>query len=169
MKSFLNKHMLIIKYLFFGIGTTVLGWGIYFGILLCGRTMAGLDIHDTTSTQYLAVYTIAQLTQWVITVVFAFFTNRKWVFTDHDEGTSTPKQLTVFASGRVLTLVMDYVVTFFGAYILCQVLPMLNSLPLFGREWNINEIAAKLISAILVIIGNYFFSKKLVFGKKGTK
>ncbi len=169
MKEFLKRHMLVIKYLFFGVGTTVLGWGVYFAILFTGRAIAGIPVEETAGTAYFAVYTTAQVTQWIITVLFAFFTNRKWVFIDYDRSESTLKQLSVFAGGRVLTFVMDYAVTYFGALLLCEILPIANCVPLFGREWNLNEIGAKLVSAVLVIIGNYFFSKKLVFKNNSEK
>ena len=45
-------------------------------------------------------------------------------------------------------------------------MPSLNHVALIGKDLNVNEIVAKLIAAILVIIGNYFFSKIFVFKKK---
>ncbi len=169
MKNFLKKHELIIKYLFFGISTTVVGWGVYFTVLLSGRTIVGIPPHDTTSAEYLAVYSAAQILQWVISVIFAFFTNRRWVFTDYDRSVPLARQLGVFASGRALTFFLDYGVTFFGAILLGMIIPAANCVPIFDKELNLNEIAAKLVSAVIVIIGNYFFSKILVFGKKKEK
>ena len=49
---------------------------------------------------------------------------------------------------------------------LAAMLPWASRLALFGREWNANEIVAKLVSAVIVIIGNYIFSKLLVFKEK---
>ena len=164
-KEFLSRHQ-IIRYLFFGITTTVVGWIVYFGILLGGKTLMGIPVEDTSSATYLAVYTAAQIIQWIASVLVAFYTNKKWVFTDASKGCSTLKQLSVFAGGRVLTFFLDYGVTFFGAVALSELLPVFNSLALFGREFNLNEITAKLVAAVLVIIGNYFFSKILVFKKE---
>lgn len=163
-KEFLSRHQ-VIRYLFFGITTTVVGWVVYFGILLGGRALTGIPVEDTTSATYLAVYTVAQVLQWIASVLVAFFTNKKWVFTDAKKDCSTIKQLSVFAGGRVLTFFLDYGVTFFGAVALSAFLPALNSVALLGHEINLNEIAAKLVAAVLVIIGNYFFSKILVFKK----
>ena len=56
--------------------------------------------------------------------------------------------------------------TYFGALGLSALLPMLNSVGLFGSEWNFNEIGAKVVAAVIVIIGNYIFSKLFVFKKK---
>ena len=166
LKELYSKYEEIIKYLFFGVLTTLVGWAVYFSVLLVGKGVLGLPAEDTSSAKYLLIYTIAQVVQWVAAVLFAFFTNRKWVFTDADRDKPILKQLPVFAGGRVLTFFLDYLITYFGALALSSLLPMLNSLTLLGREWNLNEIAAKLVAAVVVIIVNYFISKLLVFTKK---
>lgn len=163
-KEFLGRHQ-IIRYLFFGIGTTVVGWVVYFGILNAGRALLGIPVDDTFGAAYFSIYTAAQVLQWIASVLVAFFTNKKWVFTDADMTRSTTKQLSIFACGRLFTFFLDYAITYFGALALSLLLPALNSVALFGAEININEIAAKLTAAVLVIIGNYIFSKILVFKK----
>ena len=168
LKGFLGNHQ-VIRYLFFGITTTFVGWAVYFGILLGGRMLTGIPAEDTTSSTYLAVYTVAQVIQWIASVLVAFFTNKKWVFTDDNKDCSTIKQLSVFAGGRVLTFFLDYGVTILGALALSWLLPALNSVELIGREFNLNEILAKIVAAVLVIIGNYFFSKILVFKKSAAE
>ncbi len=166
MKNFFKKHELIIKYLFFGIATTFVGWAVYFAVLFSGRAIFSIPTQDTASAKYFALYSAAQVIQWVIAVLFAFFTNRRWVFTDYDRSVPIARQLGIFASGRVLTFFLDYGVTFFGAILLGMMLPAANCVLLFGKEFNLNEMAAKVVAAVIVIIGNYFFSKILVFGKK---
>lgn len=157
----------LVRYLVFGIATTLVGWAVYFAVLLSGRAILGLPTEDTHSVTYLTIYTAAQVIQWIAAVLFAFFTNKKWVFTDADPAPIL-KQLGIFASGRVLTFFLDYAVTFFGALALSYLLPFFNNTELLGRSFNLNEIAAKLLAAVLVIIGNYVFSKLLVFKKKKT-
>ena len=169
MREFIKKHEQIIKYLFFGVPTTLIGWAVYFGVLFLGKAVLSIPVEDTASARYLAVYTAAQVIQWIMAVLFAFFVDRKWVFTDADNSVPVIKQLGVFAGGRVLTFGLDYVVTYFGALGLCAILPWASNVVLLGREWNLNEIGAKLVSAVVVIIGNYFFSKLLVFKKKKEK
>lgn len=164
-KEFLSRHQ-IIRYLFFGISTTVVGWVVYFGILFGGKLLVGIPTEDTSSAKYLAVYTVAQVLQWIASVLIAFFTNKKWVFTDSDDDRSTLRQLEIFAGGRVLTFVLDYGITYFGAIALSAMLPVFNNVTLLGADMNLNEIAAKLVAAVVVIIGNYVFSKALVFKKK---
>ena len=165
MKEFIKKHEEVVKYLIFGVLTTFVGWFTYFAVLLSGKAILGLPPEDTTSGSYLIVYTAAQIIQWIAAVLFAFFTNKKWVFTDADNKQSTMRQLAIFSSGRVVTFFVDYGVTFFGAIALSAALPALNSVLIFGKELNINEISSKLVAAIIVVISNYFFSKIFVFKK----
>ena len=165
MNEFIKKHEEVVKYLIFGVLTTFVGWFAYFGVLLGGKAILGLPPEDTTSGSYLIVYTAAQIIQWIAAVLFAFFTNKKWVFTDADNKQSTMRQLAIFSSGRVVTFFVDYGVTFFGAIALSAALPAFNSVLIFGKELNINEISSKLVAAIIVVISNYFFSKIFVFKK----
>ena len=159
----------VLMYLLFGVLTTLVGWIVYFAIMIGGRILLDLPQEDTASGAYFALYTAAQLIQWVCAVLFAFFTNRKWVFTDADRSKNVLLQLLTFSGGRVVTLVLDYAITLFGGMLLVRLLPALNSVALGGFELNVNEIFAKIVAAVIVIIGNYFFSKFLVFkGKKSS-
>ena len=165
LKALFEKHREVILYLIFGVLTTFVGWFVYFIILIPGKALLGIPAEDTASGRYLVLYTAAQIIQWIAAVLFAFVTNRKFVF--DGEGTDPVwKQLTVFAGGRLLSFGADYLVTFFGALGLSLLFPALNALVLFGRPWNLNEILAKFVAAVIVIVSNYFFSKFLVFRKK---
>lgn len=165
LRALYEKHKEIILYLIFGVLTTAVGWIVYFAVLIPGKVLFGIPTEDTSSGAFLALYTVAQIVQWVAAVLFAFVTNRKYVFEDGKNG-SVPKQLAVFASGRLLTFGLDYLVTFFGGLALAALFPALNAFLFLGRAWNLNEILAKVVAAVIVIIGNYFFSKLLVFRKK---
>lgn len=166
MKRIFEKYREIIMYLVFGVLTTAVGWIVYFAVLWVLKAIMGLAVDDNTSAKYIAAYTSAQVIQWVAAVLFAFFTNRKWVFTDADKTVSVPVQLLKFSAGRVVTFFIDYVVTFFGALGLAALIPSMTSAVLFGREWNLAEIVAKVLSAVIVIVCNYVFSKIFVFNKK---
>ena len=156
----------VVTYLIFGVLTTFVGWAVYFAIMMGGRALLDIPTDDTTSGTYFALYSTAQVVQWVCAVLFAFFTNRKWVFTEADKSKNIFAQLAAFAGGRVATFVLDFVVTFFGGLALSKLIPAFNAFEIFGSTFNLNEIAAKVFAAVLVIIGNYFFSKFLVFKKK---
>lgn len=156
----------VITYLVFGVLTTFVGWAVYFAIMIGGRAALALPSDDTTSGAYFALYTAAQIIQWVCAVLFAFFTNRKWVFTDADKNQRILPQLVAFSGGRVITLGFDYVITLFGGMALVALLPMLNAVTIFGITLNLNEVAAKIVAAFVVIVCNYIFSKLFVFKKK---
>ena len=159
----------VLMYLLFGVLTTLVGWVVYFAIMIGGRILFKIPQEDTASGAYFALYTAAQIIQWVCAVLFAFFTNRKWVFTDADKNKSALLQLLTFSGGRVVTLVLDYVITLFGGMLLVRLLPALNSVSIGALDLNVNEIFAKVVAAVVVIVGNYFFSKFLVFkGKKSS-
>jgi putative flippase GtrA len=166
MKELFKKYREIILYLIFGVLTTLVGWAVYFGILLVGKAALDIPPEVTSGGKYLALYTAAQIIQWIAAVLFAFFTNRKWVFTDADKNVSIPLQLIKFSAGRVVTFFIDFVVTLFGAMALANLIPAMTSAFLLGREWNLAEIGAKVVAAVIVIVCNYIFSKIFVFKKK---
>lgn len=166
MKEILKKYREIILYLIFGVLTTFVGWAVYFGILLVGKAVLDIPAEVTSGGTYFALYTAAQVIQWVAAVLFAFFTNRKWVFTKADKDAPMIPQLSKFAAGRVATFGVDYLVTYFGAIALSKIIVEWNSVEILGRVLNLNEIGAKILAAVIVIIGNYFFSKLFVFKDK---
>ncbi len=166
MKELFKKYREIILYLIFGVLTTLVGWAVYFGILLLGKAALDIPPEVTSGGKYLALYTAAQIIQWIAAVLFAFFTNRAWVFTDADKEARVLLQLSKFAAGRLATFGVDYVVTYFGALGLSKLITEWNSVEILGRELNLNEIGAKLVAAVIVIIANYFFSKLFVFKDK---
>ena len=146
--------------------TTAVGWVVYFAVLWALKAIMGIPVDDTTSGRYIGAYTAAQIIQWIAAVLFAFFTNRKWVFTGADMSVPVSVQLVKFSAGRVVTFLIDYVVTFFGALALVLLIPKMTNVPLLGREWNLAEIGAKVIAAVIVIVCNYIFSKIFVFKDK---
>ncbi len=165
-KEIYKKNKEILMYLIFGIMTTAVGWIVYFAMLWGWKAIFSLPIDDTTSGMYIAGYTVAQIVQWVAAVLFAFFTNRKWVFTEADKSGSVSLQLAKFSGGRVITFFIDYLVTIFAAMGAAALLPSLTCVAFLGREWNLCEIGAKVLAAVIVIICNYVFSKIFVFKSK---
>ena len=85
---------------------------------------------------------------WVVGVLFAYPLNRKWVF--QSTNPQIMKEFLGFASSRISTWIMDIVIMWFTVNIL-----------------NMNYWIAKIfISAVVVTIANYVFSKLLIFKKK---
>lgn len=168
MKKLFEKYREIIMYLVFGAATTLVGWSVYYAVMLGGRAVLAIPANEVTGGRYLALYTSAQIIQWIAAVLFAFFTNRKWVFTDADKSVPMIKQLGAFAGSRLVTFGIDYAITYGGTLLMGAIFPSLNIVVLSGREFNFNEIISKVIAAIIVIISNYIISKLLVFRKKKT-
>ena len=165
-KEICKKHREILMYLLFGVLTTAVGWIVYFAVLWALKGAMGIPVDDTSSGKYFGAYTAAQIIQWIAAVLFAFFTNRKWVFTDAEKNVSVPVQLVKFSAGRVVTFFIDYAVSYFGILGLAALIPAMTRFVFLGREWNLAEIGAKVVAAVIVIVCNYIFSKIFVFKNK---
>jgi len=150
----------IFAYVFFGVLTTVVSMVTYFVIIWMGERMLSLD---PNSGSFYAVRVVAQILQWVFAVLFAFYTNKKWVFTSADQNVSTWKQLLTFSGSRLVTLGMDTAVTL-GAVAILQgtsyetvEMNFIIKIPLTA------DVIAKIAAAVVVIIANYILSKLFVF------
>lgn len=165
-RELLSKHREVLLYLVFGVLTTFVGWGVYYAVLLGGRAIFEIPVDEVTGTRYVVLYTAAQIIQWVCAVLFAFFTNRAWVFTEADRSARMSKQLVTFAGGRVVTLGLDYVITFGFTLGLGVLLPTWTATEVLGRTLNLCEILSKLVAAVVVIVCNYIISKLFVFKKE---
>lgn len=129
--NLLKKYKQPLLYIVFGIATTLVNFLAYF-------LFSKLSF-DTAISTVLA---------WFLSVLFAFFTNRKYVFNAEKSGFL--KQLFSFFSMRIATGVID-----------------VSIMVLFVDVLEFNDLLIKLLSNILVIILNYIFSKFLVFKSKG--
>ena len=166
MKKLFNKYREIIMYLVFGVLTTVVGFGTYFLIMAGAEHLLHIPMDDETSATYVTVYVAAQVIQWIAAVLFAFFTNRKWVFTEADRSKNTFwRQLILFAGSRVASFLLDLGVTY-GCTLLLA-LWIVEPPVIVGIELT-PGIIAKLVAAVLVIIANYVLSKLIVFRKAKT-
>lgn len=126
----------VIMYLIFGVLTTVVSLLVYYG---CIYTF--LNPENAVQLQ------IANIISWIAGVAFAYITNRKFVFESNES--NQLKEISKFVTSRLATLFLDMIIMFIG--VTC----------LHG-----NDKIVKLISQVLVIIGNYIFSKLFVFKKK---
>lgn len=139
-KALYFKYEEIIVYLIVGVLTTIVSWVAKFAAnaIFFENTM------HPTPTQNL----ILTIINWTAGVIFAYFTNRRFVFKSHGPMLQeAPK----FVLSRVSTLILDYVVMI-----------------VLGNLLGVNLVAATIVSAVLVTIANYVFSKLFVFNKKET-
>ena len=166
LKTIYNKHREKLWYIVFGVLTTLVGWVTFTGVLWAWRAAFSLPTDDNESQLYVVGFVIAQVLHWVAAVLFAFFTNKKWVFTDADKNVSTWVQLLKFAGGRVITLLIDTGVTIGATALLVALFPFLQKVELIGFELNFCDIGSKVITGVIVLVCNYFISKIFVFTKK---
>lgn len=130
-KSLIVKYKDIILYGIFGVLTTLVNIVAYY---VCAR-ICGLN---TTASTVIA---------WILAVIFAYITNRKWVF---DSKTNSMqgiiKEMSSFFGCRLLTGLMDLAI-----------------MVVFVDVLHFNDVVIKCLSNVLVIIINYAASKLLIF------
>lgn len=137
-KELWKKYEEIIVYLIVGGITTVISWAAMF---LVSYLAFGNPLHPT-ATQNLVLSTV----NWTAGVAAAYPMNRVFVFKSKEKNIF--KECTKFVGSRISTYLLDLVVR-----------------QIFG--WlGINVYVTTVVSAILVIVGNYVLSKLLVFRKK---
>ncbi len=165
-KNLYKKHKEIILYLTFGIITTVASLAACYATLRIGVLFDFLRGADGEPTELLDV--IGSVVQWVTGVLVAFYTNKKWVFTDSEKGKeATVKQLLTFSGARVATLFVEIAINLgtialfdLAGYKPISLNLIIITIALTSRLW------AKVVSSIVVVVSNYFISKLIVFKKK---
>ena len=123
-----------ILYLIFGALATAVNYGVYW---LCAHP---LNLSVVLST----------IVAWVAAMIFAYFTNRKWVFRSE---ACTPKEN----------------ICEFVSFFLCRLgtgLLDMALMYLLVDQLHLNDMVMKALVNILVIILNYVASKLLIFKKK---
>lgn len=126
-----NNYKDIFWYCFFGGLTTVVNIAIFY------------LFNDVVGLHYM----VANIIAWVVAVLFAYITNRTWVFKSKVCGSKAIfKELMLFIWFRVLSLVMEMVILFI----------MIDLL-------GVSEMITKLVTQVVVIIANYVFSKWIIF------
>lgn len=131
----------IINYLIIGGLTTVVAIG--------SKLLLLFTILDQTDGVQLQ---IAEVISWVLAVLFAYFTNRAFVFKSKAKGTKQAKEALDFVSGRVFTQVIQMFIMWL----------FVTHLKLDSDTW---VVVFTLICQVMQIVLNYIISKFLVFKK----
>ena len=137
-KKIINKNSEIIRYVIVGGLTTLVSLLSYY---IC----IWLFLNPDNGVQL----QVANIISWILSVTFAYFANRKYVFK------STGKvigEVVEFYSSRILTLLID-------------MLSMFLMVTLF----HIDDKIAKILVQFIILVLNYIFSKYLVFNNKKSK
>jgi putative flippase GtrA len=156
---FRNRQVLL--YFAFGSMTTVCS------LLACYLTLKfGTKLwHDEAGNPTAFLDVLGSTSQWIVALLMAFFTNKKWVFTKAEHGAREGmKQFLVFVGSRVVTYVLEVFLNL-GLIALFEAAHYQDaSVPLLGREVALSaRLWAKLISSSAIVVINYFVSKVLVF------
>ncbi|MBQ9783305.1 MAG: GtrA family protein [Clostridia bacterium] len=164
-RQWMEHHKQLILYLLFGVITTVCSMAACYFTLKLG-VLLGWD--DGTGDPTMGLDILGSTTQWIVGVLVAFWTNKKWVFVDAERGLRVGfRQFLVFSGSRVLTYFLEVGINLGSIAVLEAIHLPEPTLHLLGMELDLTvRIWAKLISSVVIVVSNYFVSKLLVFRKK---
>lgn len=130
-KTLLDKNKEIILYLFFGVCTTLVNIIVYY---FCSHLF------------YIGT-TISTAISWLLSVSFAYITNKVWVFNSKVTNKKILyKEMISFYGCRLTTGIIDLIIMIIFVEIFC-----------------FNDMIIKILSNVLVIVLNYVASKLYVF------
>jgi len=135
-KELYKKYKDVIPYAVFGVLTTIVNIAVYW-------VMAHPFHVDVM---------LSTIVAWIAAVLFAYITNRKWLF--HSEATTNKliiKEIIFFFASRLVTGVVDW-----------------SCMYVFVDVFHFNDVIVKFIVNIIVIILNYLASKLIIFKHKKT-
>lgn len=127
------KNPEVWNYLIVGLLTTVVSLVVYFALT---RTI--LDASNSFDLQ------VANVISWIIAVLFAYVTNRIFVF--KSTNSNILMEFIKFIGARILSLLLDMSTMFIVVSLL-----------------SFSDVIGKILSQIIVIVVNYILSKLLVF------
>lgn len=140
LKELYIRYEEIVVYLIVGVMTTIVAWAAKF--------LANAIFFDNTMYPTSAENLILSTVNWTAGVIFAYFANRRFVFKSREP---MAKEAPKFVLSRVSTWILDIVVM--------QVFTLLN----------VHLMVGTIVSAVLVTVANYVFSKLFVFNQKSAK
>ena len=129
------KNVEFWNYIIVGLLTTIVSLIVYFGLT---RTVLNIDIPIQLQ--------IANITSWIVALLFAYITNRIFVFKSKNK--NIVSEFAMFVVSRIASLLMDM----FCMFMIVSVL-------------SLSDIIGKIVSQVVVTIANYIFSKIFVFKK----
>lgn len=151
-KELYKKHKEIISYIFFGALTTAVSFVSYTVFVLVLDSLGAKNISLFGATLSVCA---ANIVSWVCAVLFAFITNKLWVFESKSfEKSVALAEFVKFISSRIATGVLEIVLV-----------PFLIWIGLSQSLFGVDGLVAKLVVTVIVIILNYVLSKLLIFKK----
>ena len=164
-KALIEKYKELISYLFFGFATTVINWIVYAVMVrLLAVDLSSIEstdnvfnslLHGESGSNITKLF-IANVIAWVVAVIFAFITNKLWVFNSKSWKPKTAlKEFWEFVAARLATGSLEW----FG-------IPALVVAGMTASFLGIEGFWAKAVVSVAVIVLNYVFSKLIIFRKK---
>lgn len=148
MKKLIEKYKELILYVIFGGLTTLVNFASFkiFNMILG-------EEH----------YLISNVIAWFISVIFAYITNKLFVFESRSWRLKIiGKEIFSFFAARVFSFAVEE----FGLYALVDLMGFDRyQIDIFGFVLG-GKMISKIVLAVIVVILNYFFSKLVVFRKK---
>ena len=133
-RALLQKHRELVSYVFWGVMTTAVNYAAYF--LLRNVLLVPLVAGNVTA--------------WAVSVLFAYFVNKLFVFRSKDWAWRVAlRELWQMAASRLFTLGLET-----------------GILWLFVKKLLLNEFIVKLGANVVVVVANYVLSKFIIFKKK---
>ena len=132
LRRILLKYQHFLLYTLFGSLTTIIDLGVYY------------ILYNLFSVHYL----VAQTISWVVAVLFAYGTNKRYVFTSRARGMAMLAEMAKFISGRLFS---------FGVQTVC--LAALVEI----AHWHENVVRLPVL--VIVTVLNYIVSRVFVFDK----
>jgi len=132
-KQLYTKYKDVIPYLFFGVCTTAVNVASYW-------VFAHVFHVGTMGSTIVA---------WILAVLFAYVTNRKWVF--HSKASDKKEimqEIISFLGCRIATGIVDWI----GMFVFVEII-------------GLHDVIIKFLCNVLVIVLNYLASKLIIFKK----
>lgn len=136
-----KKHREVLSYLIFGGLTTMVNVGLF-------MILTGMTALSTGAANAIAL---------AASILFAYVTNKIWVFESKLTGLAAVREFMMFIACRIATGLLDQAVVVAGVDWLGAAIGLAESTLWAG--------AVKVFANVLVIIANYVFSKLLIFKK----
>ena len=142
MKNIVRKYKEQIMYLIFGVLTTVVNWSVYISMV----SIMKININ------------LANTIAWFIAVVFAYLTNKIFVFIRKE---------------WKLKVVIPEICMFFGSRMFSGIIeiagfPLLYTMGMNQKLFGFDGFIAKALVSVVVVIVNYILGKLYVFKEKMT-
>jgi len=147
-RELLKKYKEIILYIIFGALTTLVNF-VSFGV--CNKLLGE------------QLYLFNNGVAWVISVIFAYVTNKIYVFDSKSAVFKVlMKEFVAFLGARVFSFLVEE----FFMWLCIDLLGFSGYSVTFAGFTITGQLLTKLILAVVVVIMNYFFSKFFIFAKK---